>query len=58
MSEERLPLDDIGELAEEAMSDKGRESDNEAQTRELYDVPTEPARDLAAQQAEDSGPLA
>lgn len=49
-----LPLDDLGELAEEEMDEKREELDNEEQARELYDLPSESAADLAAQQDEES----
>jgi hypothetical protein len=48
--EHQQPLNDLKDLAEEEMADKRREVGNEAQTRELYDVPSEPAEDLAGQQ--------
>jgi hypothetical protein len=50
VSEKRVSLDDVGELAEEAMSEKTRSVGDEDQSRELWDVPTEPAGELADQQ--------
>lgn len=51
MTERDLPMDDIKELAEEAMDDKRAQSGEEARARELYDVPTETAGELADEQA-------
>lgn len=48
--EDELPFTDLKDLAEAEMSDKQREVGNDAQASELYDVPTEPAEDLAEQQ--------
>lgn len=48
--EHQQGLDDLKDLAEEEMADKRREVGNEAQARELYDVPSEPAEKLAVQQ--------
>lgn len=53
MTDEQLPLDNVKELAEEAMAEKTEMVGNEAQSRELWDVPTEPAEVLAEQQAEE-----
>ena len=53
MSERDLSLDDLDELAAREMSDKEEELGNAEQTRELYDVPTEPAVDLARQQLDE-----
>ena len=50
MREEELPLDDLKGLAEDAMADKREEVGSEAQTRELWDVPTEDPVTLAEQQ--------
>jgi hypothetical protein len=50
VTEENATSDDLGELAEELMSDKREEVGSEAQSRELWDVPTESDADLAAQQ--------
>jgi hypothetical protein len=53
MTEERLPTDDLRELAEEVMEEKTNEVGNEAQSRELWDVPTEDAATLADAQEDD-----
>lgn len=54
--EHHQPLDDLKELAEEEMADKQREVGNEAQARELYDIPSESAEELTEQQErEDQG---
>lgn len=50
MTEKEFPLDDLRGLAEDAIADKREESGSEAQARELYDLPTESAEDLAVQQ--------
>lgn len=44
--------EDIKELAEKAMEEKREETGNESQTRELWDVPTEPDSALVEQQEE------
>ncbi len=42
---DELPLDDLGDLAEDLMSDKRQETGSEEQARELYDLPSsDPAR--------------
>ena len=51
MTEEKVPLDDVGDLAEQVIADKRDEMGDEGQARELYDVPTESAGDLKEQQA-------
>jgi hypothetical protein len=53
MTEENLPLDDLKTLAEQEIASKKQDVDNEAQARELYDLPTEPAGELVDQQAEE-----
>jgi len=50
MTEREASGDDVGALAEQAMADKRAEMGSEGQARELYDVPTESAADLAQQQ--------
>jgi len=50
---DELPLDDLGDLAEDVMSDKRRETGSEEQTRELYDLPSSDSARLADRQ-EDS----
>ncbi len=52
---DELPLDDLGDLAEDLMSDKRQETGSEEQARELYDVPTSDSARLAERQ-EDSPP--
>ncbi len=37
---DELPLDDLGDLAEDLMSDKRQETGSEEQARELYDLPS------------------
>lgn len=50
---DKLPLDDLGDLAEDLISDKRHETGSEEQARELYDVPSsEPVR--VAERQEDS----
>lgn len=46
--------DELSGLAEEAMQDKRDMTDDEARSRELWDVPTEPAGVLADQQNEEN----
>ena len=53
MSEREPNTENLGELAEQAMSDKRDEIGNEDQSRELWDVPTESAGTLADQQKDD-----
>lgn len=50
MTEEKLPLDDLRDLAEEEMADKREELGSEEQARELYDVPSRTAEELADSQ--------
>lgn len=45
----------LRDLAEDEMADKRKEFDNEAQVRELYDVPNETAGALARQQEKETG---
>lgn len=47
--DQQQPLDDLRDLAEAEMADKDGVG-NEAQVRELYDIPTESTEDLAKQQ--------
>lgn len=53
MTEKDISLDELGALAEQEMAEKRREVSDESQARELYDVPSESAADLATQQDED-----
>jgi hypothetical protein len=53
MTEEHLPLDDLGNLAADALAERRREVDDDTRARELMDVPSESAGDLAAQQAQE-----
>jgi len=50
---DELPLDDLGDLAEDIMSDKRQETGSEEQARELYDLPPSDPTRLADRQ-EDS----
>jgi hypothetical protein len=54
MSTKEPGSEELGELAEEAMSDKRDEVGGEDQSRELWDVPTESAGTLADQQEDDA----
>jgi hypothetical protein len=54
MGEEKLPHEDVKELAEAAMADKRDEVGDEGQARELWDVPTEEPGTLARQQEDDA----
>lgn len=54
MSEQKDGTEHLGELAEEAMSDKRDEVGSEAQSRELWDMPTESAGTLADHQQDDA----
>jgi predicted phosphohydrolase len=58
MDEQAASGEDVGDLARQAMADKVEETGNDAQARELYDVPSEDAADLARQQAEEAADLA
>ena len=53
MNEKNLPLDDLGDLAEQVMADKGEGSRDENRVRELYDVPSEDPGALAREQMAD-----
>jgi hypothetical protein len=53
MTEKDSSQDNLRELAEDAMAEKQEETGDDAQARELWDVPTEPAGVLADQQRED-----
>ncbi len=53
MTDGTRPEEDLKELAERAMADKRAETGNESQTRELWDVPTEPDSALVEQQEEE-----
>lgn len=55
MSDDRLPLDDLKELAEQEMADKRDEFGDEDQARELYDVVSESPATLVHQQDEGDG---
>jgi hypothetical protein len=55
MTEEHLPLNDLGELANEELAERRREVGDETQAQELMDVPSESGGDLDAQQAEKAG---
>jgi hypothetical protein len=53
MTEENWKNEDLTKLADEAMEGKREEVGSEAQSRELWDVPTESDADLAAQQKDE-----
>ena len=55
MKQEQEPSgEDLRELAEQAISDKREETGDEAQARELYDLPTESSAELADRQADEA----
>lgn len=51
MTEPKLPLDDLGQLAEQEMDEKREETGSEARARELYDVSTEPTVEIEEEQS-------
>lgn len=51
MTESEPPIDDVGSLAEKVIAEKREEVGNESQARELYDVPSASAADMAEEQA-------
>ncbi len=52
---DELPLDDLGDLAEDLISDKRQETGSEEQARELYDVPSSDPAHLADRQDDPPG---
>jgi hypothetical protein len=53
MTDRKPRDDDLKDLAEQAMKEKREETGDESQTRELWDVPTEPDSALVEQQQEE-----
>jgi hypothetical protein len=54
MSENDVPLEDVGELAERAIDDKRGEIGSEDEARELYDVPSQSPGTLARESEQHS----
>jgi hypothetical protein len=51
MAEQELPLGDVKDIAEDVISDKRKDGSDEAEARDLYDLPGSPVSDRSEEDA-------